>query len=131
MLKVFYCSIVLLLAMSLATPVFALNVGTDIAGEAAKQGGYAGTTSETTLAETAGLIISIVLAFTGVIFLGLMIFAGILWMTAAGEEEKIKKAQKIILATIIGLVIVVGAFLLTNFLVPAIIAATKGGKIGL
>ncbi len=120
-----------LLSFVVVTPAFAVNVGTDIAGEAAKQGGYAGTTSETTLAETIGLVISIVLAFTGAIFLGLMVFAGILWMTAAGEEEKIKKAQKIILATIIGLVIVVGAFLITNYLVPAIIAATKGGEIGL
>ena len=107
-----------------------LNVGTDIAQQAATQGGYAGTTSDTTLAETVGLIISIVLAFVGVIFLVLMVYAGILWMTAAGEEEKIKKAQKIILTSTVGLVITVGAFLITNFLVPAIIAATKGGGIG-
>ena len=107
----------------------ALNMGTDIAGKAATQGGYAAAT-ETTLAETVGLVISIVLAFTGAIFLVLMVYAGVLWMTAAGEEEKIKKAQKIIFASIVGFVIVVGAFLTTNFLVPAIIAATKGGEIG-
>lgn len=128
MQKLFCCSIVLLFVVLFTTPVLAVNVGTDIAGEAAVSGGYA-EAGETALAETVGLVISIVLAFTGAIFLGLMVFAGILWMTAAGEEEKIKKAQKIILTSIVGLVIVVGAFLITNFLVPAIIAATKGGKI--
>lgn len=130
-MKLSICFLVILFAALLFSAVLAVNVGTDIAGEAAVSGGYAKTTSETTLAETVGLVISVILAFTGAIFLGLMVFAGILWMTAAGEEEKIKKAQKIILATIIGLVIVVGAFLITNYLVPAIIAATKGGNIGL
>lgn len=115
-----------LLAVIMSAPVLAINFGTDIAGEAAIKGGYAKTTSDTTLAETVGMIISMVLAFTGVIFLVLMVYAGILWMTATGEEEKIKKSQKIILSSIIGLVIVAGAFLITNYLVPAIFVAVKG-----
>ncbi len=63
-----------------------------------------------------GAIIGIILSFIGVIFLILMIYAGISWMTAAGNDEKVKKAKDLIINAIIGLIIVLAAYAITAFI---------------
>lgn len=63
-----------------------------------------------------GSIIGTVLSFIGVIFLVLMIYAGILWMLSEGNEEKVKKAKGILTASIIGILIVFSAYALTAYL---------------
>jgi len=45
----------------------------------------------------------------------MIIYAGILWGTSGGNEEKIMKAKKIIVSGIIGLLIVVFAFSIVSF----------------
>ncbi len=62
-----------------------------------------------------GNIISVILSFLGVIFLVLMVYGGYMWMTAMGSEEKVKKAQQLIQAAVIGLIVVVGAYAITAF----------------
>lgn len=118
---------IFLLLFAVATPVFAVNFGTDIAGEAAISGGYSKTTSETTFAETVGTVIYMVLSLVGAIFLTLMVYAGYIWMTARGEEEEVKKSQKIIIACVIGLIILVGAYSITSFVVPWILSSAAIG----
>ena len=56
------------------------------------------------------------LSLIGVIFLILMIYAGYNWMTAQGEEEKVEKAKDTLTRAIIGLIIVVGAYAIWNFI---------------
>jgi len=68
------------------------------------------------LATKAGLIIGVILSFVGVLFLILMIYAGILWMTASGNEQQIAKAKSLLINAIIGIVIVFSAYALTTFL---------------
>ncbi|MCB9798653.1 hypothetical protein H6758_02920 [Candidatus Nomurabacteria bacterium] len=53
------------------------------------------------------------LTLVGLIFLVLMVYAGYLWMTARGEESQVDKAKKIVSTSIIGLVLVVGAYAIT------------------
>ena len=60
-------------------------------------------------------VIKAVLSLVGTIFLALTIYAGILWMTAQGEEEKAKKARDIITMAVIGLVIIMSAYAITYF----------------
>lgn len=60
-------------------------------------------------------VIKTVLALVGTVFLVLTIYAGILWMTAQGEEEKVTKAKEIIKASVIGLVIIMSAYAITYF----------------
>ncbi len=61
-------------------------------------------------------IVSWVLSFVGILFLLLMIWGGFTWMTAAGNEEKIKTAQKIITSAVIGLIIVLAAYAITSYI---------------
>jgi hypothetical protein len=63
-----------------------------------------------------GNLIGIVLSFVGVIFLLLMIFAGLTWMTASGNQEKITKAKDLMINAVIGLVIVTAAYAITAFI---------------
>ena len=68
------------------------------------------------LATKAGQIIGTVLSFIGVLFLILMIYAGILWMTASGNEQQITKAKDLLINAVIGIIIVFAAYALTTFL---------------
>ncbi|MDO8626448.1 MAG: hypothetical protein Q7K39_03250 [Candidatus Magasanikbacteria bacterium] len=67
------------------------------------------------LTSTITTVVTAVLAVVGTVFLLLTIYAGILWMTAAGAEDQIEKAQNIIKATVIGLFITMGAYAITAF----------------
>ncbi len=68
--------------------------------------------------------IALVLSFVGVIFVILIIYAGIVWMTAQGNEEKVTNAKKIIIDSIIGLIIVVAAYAITYFVLEFILDIT-------
>lgn len=72
--------------------------------------------AETKAAELIGTIINSLLAFVGIIFLILTIYAGFLWMTARGDEEKVGKAQSIIKASVIGIIIVSLAFVISQII---------------
>ena len=118
----------LLIVFLLATPALSIDIGGGLVDTAAQKAGYEKTT-DTTLAETLGLIVKGALSMVGVIFLLLMVYAGYLWMTARGEEETIKKSQKIIVGSVIGLIIVVASYSITNFVVLAILSRTATGSV--
>jgi hypothetical protein len=63
-----------------------------------------------TLTEAATVMIQAILGLIGTIALLFLIIAGIMYITAAGEEEKIKAAKRIITGTIVGLGIALLAF---------------------
>lgn len=69
-------------------------------------------------------IINAVLSLFALILVGLMVYAGFLWMTAAGNEEQIAKAKRTLTNAIIGLVIVSSSLAITRFLLNRIGAAT-------
>ncbi len=79
------------------------------------------------LIETIGRIINFLLGFLGVLALILILYAGFLWMTAAGNEENVAKAKKIMGAAVIGLVIILAAFAIANFIVVNL-ASQIGGE---
>jgi hypothetical protein len=61
-----------------------------------------------------------------------MIYAGFLWMTAAGDEGKIEKSLDIIKASVIGLTLVIAGYGLTTFVVGVLTSSTgvPGSKVG-
>lgn len=88
------------------------------------------TETEPNMAQTIGGIIKIALSVLGVIFMAYTVYAGYLWMTARGEEEKIVKAKAIIRGSIIGLIIVLGAYAITLLVVNNIVGVTKYNPTG-
>lgn len=103
--------------------IFSFVLGNNILAQGIKNSGgildtvagKAGVTDQSDLGTIAGNAIGTILTLIGLIFLGLMVYGGITWMTARGNDEQVKKAQGIIRATIIGLVIVVSAYAITFF----------------
>jgi len=82
--------------------------------------GLSGSLTATDPRTVAGRVINIILGFLGVIAVGLISYAGFLWLTSNGNEEKIETAKKILRNGIIGLVIILASwgiamFILTRF----------------
>ena len=62
-----------------------------------------------------GGIIGVALSLLSALLLGFLLYAGFLWMTAAGDKDKVETAKKIIRNAIIGLVITVASYAIANF----------------
>lgn len=73
----------------------------------------------------AGNIINVILGFLGIVLLGYMIYAGFLWMTSGGETEKAKEARTMIANAIIGLIIIVAAFAISNFVLGSLVNISR------
>jgi hypothetical protein len=111
------------LAMPLA-PALAQNAdlkdqSTDILNTIGEKSGYgaAGEVTEGAIAQKAGNVIGLVLGFLGVVFLFLVVYSGIQWMTAGGNDEKITKARNRMIQAAIGIAIISLAYALTRFVV--------------
>lgn len=83
---------------------------------AAKNAGY-NTGADNNLLAIISTVIQVALSLLGVIFLILIIYAGINWMTAGGEEEKVTKAKGTLTNAVIGLVVVLAAYAISYFVV--------------
>ncbi|NCB20753.1 MAG: hypothetical protein EOM88_02425 [Clostridia bacterium] len=71
-------------------------------------------------------VIQIVLGFLSLIFLILIVLAGFNYMTAAGNEDKVKKSIKQISQATIGLIIVISAWGISLMVLNIFKAASKG-----
>ena len=110
-------------SLFVALPAWAqgnLNTAGANLGKAAKEAG----TSDGEISSIVGTFINALLTLVGLFFLILMVYAGYLWMTARGESDQVDKAKKIIIQSIVGLAITVGAYSITAFIVPAILERT-------
>lgn len=92
-------------------------------------GGEAGTVQDTTgLADTSlsviiGNIINVILGLLGIVVVGIIIYAGIIWMTAGGDVEKVTKAKKWLLNGVIGLVIVMSSWAIASWVIGSLNSA--------
>jgi len=96
----------------------------DIFESTAQQSGFTSAANPApNIYQIIGMVVNIVLSFVGVIFLVLVIAGGFMWMTASGNEEKVKKGRGLTIQSVIGLAIVLAAYLLTNFVVKQVLTA--------
>jgi hypothetical protein len=79
---------------------------------------------ESTFAKAIADIIKVVLGFLGIVFLILILYAGLMWITSAGNEEKISTAKKVMTAAVIGAAIVLSAYAITYFVIDQLLEAT-------
>lgn len=63
-----------------------------------------------------GTIFNFVILIAGIAFVVLFLVAGIQYLTAAGNDDQTGKAKKLILDAIVGLVIVLAAWAVGNFI---------------
>lgn len=128
-IKIIIITLMLALSLGVVVPTFASHA--EIPGVQQEQNDAfikAAGLGTTTIAVVVSDIIKILLSFLGVLFIVLIVYAGFMWMTSAGSEDKITKAKAIMVAAIIGLVIVLAAYAITYYVVDQVLEATKGGQ---
>lgn len=79
--------------------------------------------SKTDPRQTVAKIIKVALGFLGSIAVILVVIAGFKWMTSGGNEDKIAKSKQLMTAAAVGLVIILLAFAITNFVINSVIGA--------
>lgn len=89
--------------------------------------GLAGSLSSADPRVIIGRIIQIALGFLGVIAVALCMYAGFLWMSSGGDEEKITKAKTILRNAVIGLVIIMSSWGIATYILSRLAEATGAG----
>ena len=74
-----------------------------------------------------GDVVGTALSLVSVLFFGLMLYAGIKWMLARGDEGEATKALDTIMAAIIGLVVVLASYAITTFVFKSVGSGGGGG----
>lgn len=106
-----------------ATEVLAQTSDLDVAANAAGL-------ENSNLLQTIGILINIFLGLLGVIFLIILLYAGFLWMTAGGSAEQVEKAKKFMINAVIGLIIMLAAYAITQFIMGALQRSFNAGGSG-
>lgn len=87
----------------------------------------AGYEEDTTVGGVIATGIKMVLGLLAMVFLIIMIVNGFKWMTAGGNEDKVKEAKNSIRNAIIGLIIVIAAYSITYFVFD-VLSVVGGGS---
>lgn len=119
MYKPIIISILIILTAFIISPsVLAQDIGTGSGDNPlntiTNRAGYKTVQGDAFIDTFIGKIIAMVLGFVGALFLGLIVFAGFQWMSAGGNEDTVSKARKKIVSSVIGLGIVLFAFIISN-----------------
>jgi len=72
-------------------------------------------------------IVVYLLGFVGLIFLIMILVSGAQWLTSSGSEEKISHAKDRLKSAVIGLAIILVAYMITTFVAQVVIKSTCTG----
>ncbi len=110
-----------MLTLFFSVPVFAKKTFND-AGQSL------GVVADKTGHEKVGLtdylprVITTAFAAVGATFLALMVYAGMKWMTAGGNSDRVETAQSTLSNAAIGLIVIVAAYTITSFITNRLVA---------
>ena len=91
------------------------------------------TTTKTALPDYLRYIFNFAITISGIVAFGVMVYGGILYVTSAGDPSKISDAKDQIIASFLGLIIILSSFLILNTVNPQLVIpgpqveAGKGG----
>ncbi|MDD4332660.1 MAG: pilin [Patescibacteria group bacterium] len=71
-------------------------------------------------------LIKIMLGLLGIIFIVLIIYSGFKYMTSQGNEEQVKESVNTIKRAVIGLIIILAAYSITQFVTDCLLDITSG-----
>lgn len=121
-----FAAVAVFVVFSAVSPALAATTDLGLNPEIAQTIGLTTTDIRTVI----GNIVRIFLGLLGLVAVSLMIYAGFLYMTAAGNEDQVAKAKQIIVQATIGLVIITSAYAITYFIFRALDQGATGGIFG-
>ncbi len=80
-----------------------------------------GADSQNDLPTLIGNIIAVLLSVLGIIFVVLVVYAGFLYLTSQGEDDKVKTAKKLLSQAVIGLVLIIAAYAIADFVIASLV----------
>ena len=123
-----YLAILIAPFLSIPTKVFAqTEAATALQQGLVKTGNAAGFgTQSQNIYMLIGYALSALFGLLGIVFLILLVYAGILYLLDRGEGKNVEKGKKIISASIQGMVIVVVSYGLSQFILAILSTILKG-----
>lgn len=91
-----------------------------------EQFGQASKLPQTDLISVIARLIRTFLSILGIIFLILVLYAGYLYMTSAGDPAKTGKAKKLIQQAVVGFIIIMSSYAIVTFVINMLLKATGG-----
>ncbi|HCB55518.1 MAG: hypothetical protein UU08_C0007G0016 [Candidatus Uhrbacteria bacterium GW2011_GWE2_40_58] len=111
----------LITGFCVALPTFAQ---TEMQSQMETFGEIAGFTTSVDITVIIARLIRTAISLLGIVAVVFVVYAGFLWMTAGGDKERVTKARGMIINALIGLVIVLSAFTITQFVLRSLEEAT-------
>lgn len=99
------------LAIALAAPSFLKEIGTVLGWGPVNDGVVAGAL---TLSQIASKVLAFLLSIVGVLGVIMLVIGGLVYLTAAGDENRIDTGKKIVLYSIIGITVAMAALVLVT-----------------
>lgn len=110
----------LLMAPSFAfAAITAKSTGLEASGKLAGLSTACGSGTDC-IAAIIGKVLAAALGFLGIVFLGLLLYAGFLWMTSGGETERAKQARTLIANAVAGLIIIAASYVITSYVLTQV-----------
>ncbi|MBT3689760.1 hypothetical protein HOE31_00605 [bacterium] len=78
------------------------------------------------LKDTIIAVLNVLLGFLGIIAVIVILLGGFKWMTAAGNEDKVAEAKKLLGAGIVGIIIILSAYAIATYVITQIQTSTGG-----
>ncbi len=88
----------------------------------------AGFDPEGTEADATALVanfVNVLMTISGIVFLLIIVYGGFLYMTAGGQEDRIKKAKRMLVSGIIGVIIITSSFAISFYVFQKLAEATE------
>lgn len=106
---------------AVAMVLFTVNNAFAVSGDFFVQKGTGiGAAQEGDLASFVTTILNYFLGILGLVAVGFLIYAGVLMVTAGGNEEQVGKARKVIMYAVIGIVIILLSWTIISFVTSAL-----------
>jgi len=124
---IFFYLLITIFTLSMSTQcVLAQTAGTggQTAGTVSLENPLTGTSDEPNINLIIGKAINGVLGVVGSIALVMVIYGGLTWMLAAGNQQRVQKGKDILIWAVVGLVVIFSAYALVRFLLINVFGAT-------
>lgn len=118
---------VFLASLACFPPAVALAQGLQNAGMKLEGLSGHGVTLSSNLGSVTNTVIASAFYILGTVFLGLTIYGGLVWIKSAGREEEVTRARKIVTTAVIGLVILLSSYAISNFILQRAAGVPVGG----